>query len=56
VWALWFVAPACVAGDACSAPTGAAAWFAAGAAAQWAWLLAVATAVRRGPALGRTAA
>lgn len=56
VWALWFVAPACVAGDPCSAPAGVAAWFGAGAAAQWAWLIVVALTVRRGPALRRTVA
>lgn len=47
LWALWFVAPSCVAGNACSAPIAAAGWFAAGAAAQWALLAAVALAARR---------
>jgi hypothetical protein len=56
VWALWFIAPACVAGGVCAPPAGAAAWFGAGAAAEWAWLLVVALAVRRGPAWGRTVA
>jgi len=56
VWALWFVAPACVAGGVCAAPAGAAAWFGAGAVAQWAWLLMAALAVRHAPAPRRTVA
>lgn len=47
LWALWFVAPSCVAGNACSAPVAAAGWFAAGAMAQWLWLATVALAARR---------
>lgn len=47
LWALWFVAPACVVGDACTPPIAVAGWFAAGAAAQWAWLATIALVARR---------
>lgn len=47
VWALWLVAPSCIAGSGCGAPAAAAGWFAAGAMTQWLWLAAVALAARR---------
>lgn len=46
LWALWFVAPACVAGDGCAPPAATATWFAAGLLVQWCWLLAAAFAGR----------
>ena len=50
VWILWFVAPACVAGGTCPGQSELSrpyAYLAAGAVAQWGWMLAVALATRR---------
>ena len=47
LWALWFVAPACVAAGSCALPAAAPAWFAGLAGAQWTGLAAVALLARQ---------
>lgn len=53
LWALWFLAPSCAAGAACTAPAGTGGSFAAAAGAQWAWLFGVSMAARRAAARRR---
>lgn len=46
LWAMWFVAPACIVNSDCAVPASSYANLVAGAAVQWAWLSAVALGAR----------
>jgi hypothetical protein len=46
LWAMWFVAPGCIVSSDCAVPGSSYANLAAGAAAQWAWMLAIALGAR----------